>query len=85
MLEFAAHNRNRLVELIDTAIGYEHLTDTPVDTLQEILDFAGLDSRAARSNNRRLRGRFRPRSVGDRGLGRTLPRCATSTAGSTTH
>jgi hypothetical protein len=85
MLEFATHNRNRVVELIDTEIGYEQLMDTPVDTRQEILDFAGLASRAARSNNRRLRGRFRPRSVGDHGLGRTLPRCATSTAGSTTH
>ena len=60
-LGFAAHNRNRLMAVIDDAVAattapvlsmsYETLTAQPVDTLQQILDFSGL---APRSNLDRL-------------------------------
>lgn len=54
VLGFAAHNRNRLVDLIDTALAdddksltvdYEQLTADPVSTLAGILDFAGVGAR----------------------------------------
>jgi hypothetical protein len=54
MLGFAAHNRNRLVGLIEDAtaddpqclaVTYEELAVDPTATVERILDFAGVASR----------------------------------------
>jgi len=54
VLGFAAHNRNRIVDLIDNAIAgdsgvlevdYEQLIHEPIGELTAILDFAGVSSR----------------------------------------
>ena len=54
VLGFAAHNRNRLVALIEAAVAddpasitvsYEDLAAEPAPTLSRILDFAGVESR----------------------------------------
>lgn len=55
-LGFAAHNRNRLLALIEVAtaddpgvlnVSYEHLTDAPVETIRQVLSFAEVESRAS--------------------------------------
>jgi hypothetical protein len=54
VLGFAAHNRNRLVDMIDHAVGddpgvlsvsYETLASDPVASMHSILDFAEVESR----------------------------------------
>ena len=72
VLGFAAHNRNRLVQLIDGALAgddtaitvdYERLTADPVATLERILDFAGV---ATRTDLERLAASRRVADTNDR-------------------